>query len=151
MTSEATAEVGRKCTPRISQLLVAKALGDHTYKHLDRGWPLCSFKSVNDLETGEFCKRLFNHLVLVNSMISRVRGTQDLLPARFTEKSDAQIECWDLIERTAREAFRRYGFEEIRTPIIEKTELFERGVGTETDVNKEMYTFEDRDGDRVSL
>lgn len=84
-------------------------------------------------------------------MISRVRGTQDLLPARFTEKSDAQIECWDLVERTAREAFRRYGFEEIRTPIIEKTELFERGVGTETDVNKEMYTFEDRDGERVSL
>lgn len=84
-------------------------------------------------------------------MISRVRGTQDLLPARFKAKPDARIECWDLIERTAREAFRRYGFEEIRTPIIEKTELFERGIGTETDVNKEMYTFEDRDGERVSL
>jgi histidyl-tRNA synthetase len=75
----------------------------------------------------------------------------DLLPARFTEKADARIECWDLIERTAREAFRRYGFEEIRTPIIEKTDLFERGIGIETDVNKEMYTFEDRDGERVSL
>ena len=84
-------------------------------------------------------------------MISRVRGTQDLIPARFTEKVDARIECWDLIERTAREAFRRYGYEEIRTPIIERTELFERGIGTETDVNKEMYTFEDRDGERVSL
>jgi histidyl-tRNA synthetase len=84
-------------------------------------------------------------------MINKVRGTQDLLPARFTEKVEASIECWDLIERTAREAFRRYGFEEIRTPIIEKTELFERGIGTETDVNKEMYTFEDRDGERVSL
>lgn len=84
-------------------------------------------------------------------MISRVRGTQDILPARFTDKTDAQIECWELVERTAREAFRRYGFEEIRTPIIERTELFERGVGTETDVNKEMYTFEDRDGERVSL
>lgn len=84
-------------------------------------------------------------------MISRVRGTQDILPARFSDKPDAQIECWALIERTAREAFRRYGFEEIRTPIIERTELFERGVGTETDVNKEMYTFEDRDGERVSL
>jgi len=75
----------------------------------------------------------------------------DLLPSRFTEKVDARIENWDLIERTAREVFRRYGFEEIRTPIIEKTELFERGVGTDTDVNKEMYTFEDRDGERVSL
>jgi histidyl-tRNA synthetase len=84
-------------------------------------------------------------------MISRVRGTQDILPARFTEKVDAQIERWNLVEQTAREAFRRYGFEEIRTPIIEKTELFERGIGTETDVNKEMYTFEDRDGERVSL
>ena len=84
-------------------------------------------------------------------MISRVRGTQDILPARFTDKTDAQIECWELVERTAREAFRRYGFDEIRTPVIERTELFERGVGTETDVNKEMYTFEDRDGERVSL
>lgn len=84
-------------------------------------------------------------------MISRVRGTQDTLSARFTDKTDAQIECWSLIEQTAREAFRRYGFEEIRTPVIERTELFERGVGTETDVNKEMYTFEDRDGERVSL
>ncbi len=84
-------------------------------------------------------------------MIARVRGTQDILPARFTDKTDAQIECWSLIEQTARDAFRLYGFEEIRTPIIERTELFERGIGTETDVNKEMYTFEDRDGERVSL
>jgi histidyl-tRNA synthetase len=84
-------------------------------------------------------------------MISKVRGTQDILTSRFTDKSDAQIERWNLVEQTAREAFRRYGFEEIRTPIIEKTELFERGVGTATDVNKEMYTFEDRDGERVSL
>ena len=84
-------------------------------------------------------------------MIRKVRGTQDKLPARFTDKVDAQIERWNLIESTAREAFRRFGFEEIRTPIIEKTELFERSVGTETDVNKEMYTFEDRDGERVSL
>ena len=84
-------------------------------------------------------------------MIARVRGTQDTLPARFTDKTDAQIECWNLVEQTARDAFRLYGFEEIRTPIIERTELFERGIGTETDVNKEMYTFEDRDGERVSL
>jgi histidyl-tRNA synthetase len=84
-------------------------------------------------------------------MISRVRGTQDTLPARFTDKADAQIERWLLVEDTARDVFRRYGFQEIRTPIIERTELFERGVGTETDVNKEMYTFEDRDGERISL
>ena len=84
-------------------------------------------------------------------MISKVRGTQDILPARFTDKDDARIEAWHLVERCARDAFRRYGFEEIRTPIIERTELFERGVGTETDVNKEMYAFEDRGGERVSL
>src|SRR5215469_1524888 len=84
-------------------------------------------------------------------MISKVKGTQDILPARFTNKVDAQVERWHAVERAAREAFRRYGFSEIRTPIIEKTELFDRGVGTETDVNKEMYTFEDRGGEHVSL
>ena len=84
-------------------------------------------------------------------MISKVRGTQDILPSRFTDKVDAQIERWLLVERVARETFQRYGFSEIRTPIIERTELFERGVGTETDVNKEMYTFDDKDGERVAL
>ncbi|HKP86211.1 MAG TPA: histidine--tRNA ligase [Blastocatellia bacterium] len=84
-------------------------------------------------------------------MISKVRGTQDILPSRFTDKTDAQIERWQLVERAAREVFSRYAFSEIRTPIIERTELFERGVGTETDVNKEMYTFQDRDGEMVSL
>jgi histidyl-tRNA synthetase len=84
-------------------------------------------------------------------MINKLRGIQDILPARFTDKTDARIEAWHKVEDVAREAFRRYGFEEIRTPIIERTELFERGVGTETDVNKEMYTFEDRGGERVSL
>src|SRR5579862_391014 len=84
-------------------------------------------------------------------MISKVRGTQDILPARFIQKADGQIERWHLVDRIAREAFRRYGFEEIRTPIIERLDLFERGVGTETDVNKEMYTFEDLGGDLVAL
>lgn len=84
-------------------------------------------------------------------MINKVRGTQDILSARFTEKADARIERWHAVERAAAEAFRRYGFQEIRTPVIERTELFERGVGAETDVGKEMYTFEDKDGERVSL
>ena len=53
---------------------------------------------------------------------------------------------WHRVEEAAREAFRRYGFREIRTPILEKTELFARGVGEATDiVHKEMYTFKDRD------
>ncbi|MGH9759515.1 MAG: ATP phosphoribosyltransferase regulatory subunit, partial [Blastocatellia bacterium] len=84
-------------------------------------------------------------------MINKVRGTQDIVPARFTDKVDGQIERWHVAEHTAREAFRRYGFEEIRTPIIERTELFERGVGEDTDVNKEMYTFEDRDEEKTKI
>ena len=84
-------------------------------------------------------------------MISKVRGTQDILPARFAEKVDAQIERWLVVENVAREVFHLYGFAEIRAPIIERTELFERGVGTDTDVNKEMYTFADGEGESISL
>jgi len=52
---------------------------------------------------------------------------------------------WNFVEETAREVFRAYNFQEIRTPIFESTELFARGVGEETDiVSKEMYTWEDR-------
>lgn len=70
-------------------------------------------------------------------MIQTVRGTRDILPA------DTPI--WQRVEAVAREAFRRYGYGEIRTPIFEKTELFARGVGEATDiVHKEMYTFTDR-------
>lgn len=70
-------------------------------------------------------------------MIQTVRGTRDLLPS--------EMPLWHRVEGVAREAFRRYGFGEIRTPIFEKTELFARGVGESTDiVHKEMYTFIDR-------
>lgn len=70
-------------------------------------------------------------------MIQAVKGTRDLLPA--------ETPVWQRVEAVAREAFRRYGFSEIRTPIFEKTELFARGVGEATDiVHKEMYTFIDR-------
>jgi histidyl-tRNA synthetase len=83
-----------------------------------------------------------------------VEGTFDVLPARFVNASKVfqQIERWHLVERIAREAFRRYGIEEIRTPVIEKLELFERGVGTETDVHKEMFVFETKeDGEKIVL
>jgi histidyl-tRNA synthetase len=82
-------------------------------------------------------------------MIQTIRGTRDILPA--------DIPLWHRVEEVAREAFRRYGFREIRTPIIEKTELFARGVGEATDiVNKEMYTFidrarDDREGESLTL
>src|SRR5215471_12398103 len=70
-------------------------------------------------------------------MIKSPRGTRDLLPP------DTAL-C-NFVESTARDVFRAYNFQEIRTPIFESTELFARGVGEETDiVSKEMYTWEDR-------
>ncbi|WP_425807524.1 histidine--tRNA ligase [Desulfitobacterium sp. Sab5] len=72
--------------------------------------------------------------------IQRPKGTQDLLPG--------VIEKWQDLEQHIRTICREYGYEEIRTPIFEATELFQRGVGETTDiVNKEMYTFLDK-GDR---
>ena len=77
-------------------------------------------------------------------MLRAVKGTRDLLPP------DTAV--WNRVERIAREVFRAYHYEEIRTPIFEETQLFARGVGAETDiVSKEMYTFEDRDGSSLTL
>ncbi|OLO26197.1 histidine--tRNA ligase [Alkalihalophilus pseudofirmus] len=68
------------------------------------------------------------------------RGTQDILPGTS--------ELWQFVERKAQDICRRYNYKEIRTPIFEHTELFQRGVGDTTDiVQKETYTFTDR-GDR---
>ncbi len=70
-------------------------------------------------------------------MIKAVRGTRDLLPP--------DTALWNFVESVAREVFRAYNFQEIRTPIFESTELFARGVGEETDiVSKEMFSWEDR-------
>jgi histidyl-tRNA synthetase len=70
-------------------------------------------------------------------MIKAVRGTRDLLPPATG--------LWNFVESAARDVFRAYNFQEIRTPIFESTELFARGVGEETDiVAKEMFTWEDR-------
>lgn len=72
--------------------------------------------------------------------ISAIRGTQDLLPE--------VIPYWQRVEAVARDILNRSAYREIRTPIFEQTELFERGIGEATDVvGKEMYTFQDR-GDR---
>src|SRR5690349_19723332 len=77
-------------------------------------------------------------------MIRAVKGTRDLLPP------DTAV--WNRVEKIAREVFRVYNYQEIRTPILEETQLFARGVGQETDiVSKEMYTFEDRDGSSLTL
>jgi histidyl-tRNA synthetase len=59
---------------------------------------------------------------------------------------------WHALERAVRGTFEGYGFEEIRVPVLEKSELFARAIGDATDVvEKEMYTFEDRNGDLLSL
>ena len=77
-------------------------------------------------------------------MIKAVKGTRDILPPSSA--------VWNRVETAAREVFRRYNYQEIRTPILEETALFARGVGEETDiVSKEMYTFEDRDGSSLTL
>jgi histidyl-tRNA synthetase len=77
-------------------------------------------------------------------MIRAIKGTRDILPP------DSYL--WNHVEALVRDIFRRYNYEEIRTPIFEETALFARGVGEETDiVTKEMYTFEDRDGTSLTL
>jgi len=73
-----------------------------------------------------------------------VKGTRDLLPP--------ETATWSGVEGIARRVFGTYGYREIRTPILEDTELFVRGVGESTDiVGKEMYTFKDRKGRSLTL
>jgi histidyl-tRNA synthetase len=63
-----------------------------------------------------------------------------------------QLPWWQLVERSARELFADYGYQEFRVPLVEHTELFQRSIGEHTDiVEKEMYSFEDRGGDSLSL
>ncbi len=72
------------------------------------------------------------------------KGTKDILPD--------QIYKWQFIEERFRKICRAYGFREIRTPMFEHTELFQRGVGDTTDiVQKEMYTFDDHAGRSITL
>lgn len=76
--------------------------------------------------------------------IQNIRGFSDVLP----DESPA----WQFVEQTFRYQLQRYGFDEIRLPIVEKTALFSRSIGEVTDiVEKEMYTFTDRNGDSLTL
>jgi histidyl-tRNA synthetase len=73
-----------------------------------------------------------------------IRGMNDLLAD--------QLPYWQRIESAARELFADYGYREVRVPLLEQAELFRRSIGEHTDiVEKEMYTFDDRGGDRLSL
>lgn len=77
-------------------------------------------------------------------MIQLIRGFKDILPG--------EVELWQHIEKTAAGLFADFGYREIRIPIMERTELFARSIGEDTDiVEKEMYTFPDRKGDLITL
>jgi histidyl-tRNA synthetase len=77
-------------------------------------------------------------------MIRAIRGMRDILPP--------DTDRWQQVETTARQVFQLYGYREIRLPLIERTELFARSIGAETDiVAKEMYTFPDRHGESLTL
>jgi histidyl-tRNA synthetase len=76
--------------------------------------------------------------------IRSIRGFNDILPH--------QTKRWHYIEERARTIFELYGFSEIRTPVVEFTEIFARSLGTTTDIlEKEMYTFTDRDNSSITL
>jgi histidyl-tRNA synthetase len=76
--------------------------------------------------------------------LQAVRGMNDVLPE--------ETAAWQQLERVAREILTQYGYREIRLPLLERTELFKRSIGEFTDiVEKEMYTFEDRGGDSLTL
>ena len=76
--------------------------------------------------------------------IQAIRGMNDILPE--------QSPVWQYVESMVRKILSRYGYQEIRMPVVEQTDLFKRSIGEVTDiVEKEMYTFEDRNGDSLTL
>jgi len=76
--------------------------------------------------------------------LQAIRGMNDLLP---TDSA-----AWQYLEATVADVLQRYGYQEIRFPIVESTDLFKRSIGEVTDiVEKEMYTFDDRNGDSITL
>jgi histidyl-tRNA synthetase len=80
----------------------------------------------------------------MSNPLQAIRGMNDILPQ--------QSPAWQFAEDTVRAVLESYGYQEIRLPIVEKTELFKRSIGEVTDiVEKEMYTFDDRNGDSLTL
>lgn len=80
----------------------------------------------------------------MTQILQAIRGMHDVLPQ--------QVPLWQYAEQVIREVLGSYGYSEIRLPIVEKTELFKRSIGEVTDiVEKEMYTFDDRNGDSLTL
>jgi len=76
--------------------------------------------------------------------VKALKGFKDIIPG--------EVETWQFIEQTARSIFHRFGFFEIKVPVLEKTKLFIRSIGETTDiVEKEMYTFPDRNGSSLTM
>ena len=80
----------------------------------------------------------------MNAPIRSIRGMNDILPE--------DIHYWQKLETKAEEIFAAFGFAQIRVPLLEKTDVFTRAIGSATDVvSKEMYSFDDRNGESLSL
>ena len=80
----------------------------------------------------------------MSAKLQGIRGMEDVLPDRSA--------LWEKLEEACRSVFRQYGYRNMRTPIVEPTALFVRGIGEATDiVEKEMYVFEDRNGESLAL
>ncbi|HNG47797.1 MAG TPA: histidine--tRNA ligase [Agitococcus sp.] len=83
--------------------------------------------------------------------ITAIRGMNDILPIP-TKENPVTTQRWQAVEKVLRQLMHQYGYKEIRLPIVENTPLFKRAIGEVTDiVEKEMYTFEDKGGDSVTL
>jgi histidyl-tRNA synthetase len=80
----------------------------------------------------------------MSASVAAVRGMNDVLPA--------EVGAWQYLEQVARDLFHAYGYEELRVPVVEHTELFKRSIGEYTDiVEKEMYSFADSGGENLTL
>ncbi|HBC19534.1 MAG TPA: histidine--tRNA ligase, partial [Alcanivorax sp.] len=80
----------------------------------------------------------------MSKKITSIRGMNDILPE--------QTGLWQWLEDKVRAVLASYGYQEIRMPVVEQTDLFKRSIGEVTDiVEKEMYTFDDRNGDSLTL
>ena len=80
----------------------------------------------------------------MSEKLQAIRGMSDILPHETGR--------WQFVEKKITDILNNYGYQEIRMPVLEKTELFARSIGEQTDiVTKEMYSFEDRNGDSLAL
>lgn len=87
----------------------------------------------------------------MSAKLTAIRGMNDILPVA-TKDNPVTTERWQAVEKVLRQLMHQYGYREIRLPIVEATPLFKRAIGEVTDiVEKEMYTFDDRGGDSLTL